>query len=253
MITVAFTRGAERYDGPLDLLLALVRQNRYPLDALPIAQITRQYDAYLKDAKQADVELGGEFIETASWLVLLKSRALLPQAPTEEAPGEELERVLLDHQTLRAAAALLGIRQLEAGVGPWQGTVSGAVRENQDRDPHAGQAEPIAAVPAAGPTVHDALLAARQALAVARAHAQGSSAVLPERYPVEEILAALEQRLATLEPGRGVSTEPWFEDLAPPEAQVTLLLALLELARLRRILLGQYKPFGAVLLKRIEE
>ncbi len=251
MITVTFARGAEHYDGPLDLLLALVRQNRYPLDALPIAAITRQYDAYLREAKQADVELGGEFIETASWLVLLKSRSMLPHAATEEAPAEELERVLLDHETLHAAAALLGTRQEEAGVGPGKGMVSGAVAGNQDRAPLAGQAEPLAAVPAAAPTVHDALLAARRALAVAKAYAQGSNAVLPERYPVEDILAALEHRLATLEPGRGVSTEPWFEDLAPPEAQVALFLALLELARLKKILLGQHRSFGAVLLKRL--
>ena len=67
-----------------DLLLALVRRNQYPLDALPVAEITRQYDAYLREAADADMELGGDFIETASWLVLLKSRAMLPQVAGEE-------------------------------------------------------------------------------------------------------------------------------------------------------------------------
>lgn len=102
MIEVAFAQGAEHY-GPLDLLLALVRRHGYPLNRLPLAAITRQFTAYLQQSKEQHLELGGEFFETASWLVLLKSRSLLPQSPAEEAPGEELERVLLDHQTLRAA------------------------------------------------------------------------------------------------------------------------------------------------------
>jgi chromatin segregation and condensation protein Rec8/ScpA/Scc1 (kleisin family) len=83
MITVAI----DRFDGPLDLLLALVRRNQYPLDALPIAEITRQYLAYIKEASGADVELGGDFLETASWLVLLKSRAMLPQTSDKVLPA----------------------------------------------------------------------------------------------------------------------------------------------------------------------
>jgi segregation and condensation protein A len=74
LITVA----VGHFDGPLDLLLALVRPTSTPLDDLPIAEINRQYLAYLKDAKKADVELGGDFLETASWLVLLKSRTMFP-------------------------------------------------------------------------------------------------------------------------------------------------------------------------------
>ena len=58
-------------------------------------------------------------------------------------------------------------------------------------------------------------------------------------YPVAAILARLDRRIEALEVGRGVSTEVWFEELPVPEAQVTLLLALLELVRLRRIWLGQ--------------
>lgn len=57
MITVAFSGEFAQFDGPLDLLLALVRRNQYPLENLPIAEITSQYLTYTKDAQQADVEL----------------------------------------------------------------------------------------------------------------------------------------------------------------------------------------------------
>jgi chromatin segregation and condensation protein Rec8/ScpA/Scc1 (kleisin family) len=103
----------------------------------------------------------------------------------------------------------------------------------------------------AAPTVQDALTAARRALAAARAHAQGARMIEEEGYPVAAILAQLEQRLRALEPGRGVSTEAWFGELPVPEARVTLLLALLELARLQKVLLAQQERFGAVLLKRL--
>lgn len=101
------------------------------------------------------------------------------------------------------------------------------------------------------PTVHDALTAARRALAAAKAHAQGARMIEEESYPVTMILAQLEQRLGAVEPGRGVSTEAWFGELPGPAAQVTLLLALLELARLQKVLLAQHERFGALLLKRI--
>ncbi len=237
MISVAIARGWRHFDGPLDLLLALVRRNQYPLDALPIAEITRQYLTYITEVREADVELGGDFLETASWLVLLKSRAFLPEAPGEVAPAHELERALLDYDMLKRTAGLLRSRVDAAGVGPGPAASEPPLLADERVQ--------------AQPTVQDALTAARRALAAAKAHAQASRSIENESYPVAEILAQLDRRLEALEPGRGVSTEGWFEELAAPEAQVTLFLALLELARLQRILLGQRVEFGPVLLKRL--
>jgi segregation and condensation protein A len=245
MITVAFSGDLMQFDGPLDLLLALVRRNQYPLDNLPVAEITRQYLTYIKEARQADVELGADFLETASWLVLLKSRALLSRSADQEPPEVELERALLDHDTLRVTASLLRSRIDAAGMGPGMDRESGAEKSDM-----AGGTETDVAVRAA-PTVQDALTAARRAVAAAKAHTQGAHMVADEGYPVAAILAQLEQRLGALEPGRGVSTEAWFGELPVPEAQVTLLLALLELARLQKVLLAQHERFGAVLLKRL--
>ncbi len=251
MITVAIGRS---YDGPLDLLLALVRREGYAMDRLPVAEITRQYLGYLRGAPNIgtdiDVDEGAEFFETASWLVLLKSRALLPKAAGEEAPEQELARVLLGHEELRAAANRLRERSDAAGLG--------AVARSDATEPTAvsrgaEETEPLAATPAEAPTVHDVLLAARRALEQARAHGQGAAMTAVDTYPLETLYRELEERLAALQPGRGASTEGWFRALPNAEAQAALLLALLELARLGRVLLAQWNPCGPVLLQRIGE
>ena len=96
-----------RYDGPFDVLISLIRRNEWSIDDLPVLEITRQFLAHIKAAEDMDAELGGEFVETASWLVLLKSRSMLPGEANEPLPKEELRRAVLDHATLRAATDLL--------------------------------------------------------------------------------------------------------------------------------------------------
>ena len=260
MITVAI---GQSYDGPLDVLLALVRREGYAMDRLPVAEITRQYLGYLRGAPKIgtdiDVDEGAEFFETASWLVLLKSRALLPKAAGEEAPEQELARALLDHDALRSAAGRLRERLDGAGLGPGIGSVIGSgIKACHDAGPSAGSARetqaaatemPAGREEAAAPTVHDVLLAARRALDQARAHAQGATMAASDAYPIEMLYRVLEERLASLEPGRGVSTEEWFAALPDGQARCALLLALLELARLGRVLLGQREPLGQILLK----
>jgi segregation and condensation protein A len=223
------------FDGPLDLLLELVRQHRYPLDRLPLGEITRQFHSYIKEAEEAEIDLGGEFIETASWLVLLKSRSLLPAAPGTELPEQELGRILLDHQTLRATTWFLETRMEEAGLT--------AARADQERKPFAGEF-----IAAAAPTLNDALMAARRALETARVHA-GTPAPPPDAYPLDKEIKRLFERLASLPFAEAISTEKWFRE--EPEAAVSLFLALLELARLKQVLLRQVQDFGPILLKRI--
>jgi segregation and condensation protein A len=246
----------ERFDGPLDVLLTLVRRHQFPPEDLPVAEITRLFLDWLRSERsqeaeadrtpdQGRVELGGDFIETASWLVLLKSRALLPRIETEEAPEAELRRVLVDHETMRATAALLGERLADAGCAAGDpAAVALPLCEDQP-------------VPQAmAPTLADVLEAARRALLRAQRHGQESvqgdagSAAAPDLYTVEEQLAAVRERIASLPRLEGVSTEEWFEELPAPEARVALLLALLELARVDEIMLRQEMPLTPILLAR---
>ncbi|MGH9455360.1 MAG: segregation and condensation protein A, partial [Terriglobia bacterium] len=72
-----------QYEGPLDLLLDLVRQHRLNILELPISEVTRQYLDYIHQAQELNIELGAEFIFMAATLILIKSRTLLPGAPVE--------------------------------------------------------------------------------------------------------------------------------------------------------------------------
>src|SRR5512140_1678545 len=90
------------YDGPLDLLLDLIRKNEMNVYDIPVAEITRQYLDYLKVMKQLDLEVAGEFIVMAATLIYIKSKMLLPTDKDEEEgdgedPRAELVRKLLEY------------------------------------------------------------------------------------------------------------------------------------------------------------
>src|ERR1017187_5933404 len=90
------------YDGPLDLLLDLIRKQDIDIYDIPIAQITAQYLAYVEHIRNFDIDLAAEFIYTASLLIQIKSRMLLPKDPSappeEQDPRLELVNRLLDHE-----------------------------------------------------------------------------------------------------------------------------------------------------------
>ncbi len=112
---------AEVYDGPLDLLLDLIRKQDIDIYDIPIAKITAQYLAYVERIKQLDVNVAAEFIYMASLLIHIKSKMLLPKdpdAPPEaEDPRNELVNRLLEHERFKTAAQmLLQKQQLEEAV-----------------------------------------------------------------------------------------------------------------------------------------
>ena len=112
---------AEVYDGPLDLLLDLIRKQDIDIYDIPIAKITAQYLAYVERIKQLDVDVAAEFIYMASLLIQIKSRMLLPKDPDAPAGGDdprsELVNRLLEHERFKTAAQmLLQKQQLEDAV-----------------------------------------------------------------------------------------------------------------------------------------
>jgi segregation and condensation protein A len=98
------------FDGPLDLLLHLVRVNEVDITNIPIFEIATQYDAYLAMMRDLDLEIAGEYLVMAATLVHIKSRLLLPPDPTlpgeevQDDPRAELTRQLLEYQQLKQAA-----------------------------------------------------------------------------------------------------------------------------------------------------
>ena len=107
------------FEGPLDLLLHLVKKNEVDLTDIPIAKITDQYMGYLELFQQLDLDVAGEYLVMAATLLHLKSRTLLPseETPEEEEsddPRAELVRQLLEYQRFKEAADLLNRRELLA-------------------------------------------------------------------------------------------------------------------------------------------
>jgi segregation and condensation protein A len=229
-----------RYDGPFDLLLALIRRHEYPIDALPVLEITSQFLAYVKAARDLDAELGGEFVEVASWLVLLKSRSLLPAGNDGgPSPREELRRAVLDHETLRAATEFLRDRGGRARPGS-AGAPTGrgeAVLERADDE---------------APTIQDVLEAAGRALEAARA-ARSFEETEGDNVTVEELVRWIGVRLASIPARSAVSTEEWFQVQPSDRARAALFLALLELARKGVLLLHQEEDFAPIRTKFIHE
>src|SRR5271163_2527183 len=122
------------YDGPLDLLLDLIRKQHIDIYDIPIAKITEQYLKYVETIKQFDVDVAAEFIYTASLLIHIKSKMLLPRDPAgpaeENDPRLELVNRLLEHERFKTAAQmLLQKQQIEEAV--WSNP---ALREFRDAE-----------------------------------------------------------------------------------------------------------------------
>jgi segregation and condensation protein A len=230
-----------RFDGPLDVLISLIRRNQWPIDALPVREITSQFLAYIKSARELDSELAGEFVETASWLVLLKSRSMLPAEENNgPIPREELRRAVLDHAILSSKTEFLRGR-FEESLHPGS---AGAP---------AGRADSVlSACAEEAPTVQDVLDAAFRAMEAARAAAAFRSAD-DQGVTVEEQIRWISTKLASVPVNSAVLTGEWFDGQGSADARAALLLALLELARKGLVLLFQPGEFAVIRVKPLQE
>jgi segregation and condensation protein A len=226
-----------QFDGPLDLLLSLIRRNEYPIDNLPIVAITGEFLAYVREAESLDMDLGAEFMETASWLVLLKSRSLLPRdAPTEaqQELREAVQKYQLDQEELEKTKKLLsGLRSNRPRV-PAAGAASGRRVEEIDEEPP--------------PTAADVVRKVRSAIASARAAASFSIGEAQAATVAEQREWIFEQT-ARFPAGTALSTDIWFAVQTSTAARASLFLALLELARSGHILIYQARPYAVLLVK----
>ncbi|MBO5870613.1 MAG: segregation/condensation protein A [Clostridia bacterium] len=97
----------EQYEGPLDLLLALISKHKIDIFDIPISEICDQYIAYLDAMRRMDMEVTSEFVVMAADLMLIKSKMLLPRTEESEDPRTQLVDALLEHQRAKAAAEFL--------------------------------------------------------------------------------------------------------------------------------------------------
>lgn len=237
-LAIAVHFGDHSYDGPFDALFTLIRYHDYPIDALPIARLTADFLAYIRNAKDLDEDLGAEFMEVASWLVLLKSRAILPVdafTGTAISPQQELRKVLIDRKKIDAVTEELKGRAGSKAQLP----VSMPVGRNSDAEV---DSEPTSR----GPTVQDALEAAQTAMALARTRRYAQN---EDTLSVEDAQSWVMGELGALPCFTLVSTKEWFRQQADAGSRAALLLGLLELARAGRILLHQHEPGAPIQVK----
>ena len=108
----------EQYEGPLDLLLDLIRKQQVNIYDIPIAKITAQYLEYMQKAVELDIELSSDFVYMAATLIHIKSKMLLPRDPElekmspEEDPRQELVERLIEHERFKNAAEMLQQKRL---------------------------------------------------------------------------------------------------------------------------------------------
>ncbi|HEX6494817.1 MAG TPA: segregation/condensation protein A [Acidobacteriaceae bacterium] len=228
----------EVYDGPLDLLLDLIRKQDIDIYDIPIAKITAQFLSYVERLKQTDVDAAGDFIYTAALLIHIKSRMLLPRSPAEAAEGEnedprrELVERLLEHERFKNAAQMLRQKQ-QIEEATWSRP---ALREFQDE----GTEPEIAA-----DTV-DLVRVFREILE--RVKQRPVLNVDDESVTVGQMIDYLRRRL-TMEDGP-VPLSQMLRNARSERAVICMFLALLELVRLQAILLRQERNFGDILVKK---
>jgi segregation and condensation protein A len=228
----------EVYDGPLDLLLDLIRKQDIDIYDIPIAKITAQFLSYVERLKQTDVDAAGDFIYTAALLIHIKSRMLLPRSPAEAAEGEgedprrELVERLLEHERFKNAAQMLRQKQ-QIEEATWSRP---ALHEFQDE----GTEPEIAA-----DTV-DLVRVFREVLE--RVKQRPVLNVDDESVTVGQMIDYLRRRL-TME-DRPLPLSQMLRNARSERAVICMFLALLELVRLQAILLRQERNFGDILVKK---
>jgi segregation and condensation protein A len=225
------------YDGPLDLLLGLIRKQDIDIYDIPIAKITAQFLSYVEGLKQTDVDAAGDFIYTAALLIHIKSRMLLPRSPAEtdaesEDPRRELVERLLEHERFKNAAQMLKQKQ-QIEEATWSRP---AFHEFQNE----GDEREIAA-----DTV-DLVRVFREVLE--RVKQRPILNVDDESVTVGQMIDYLRRRL-TMEDAP-VRLTQMLRNARSERAVICMFLALLELVRLQAVLLRQERNFGDILVKK---
>ena len=226
------------YEGPLDLLLDLVRKQDIDIYDIPIAKITAQYLAYVEKLRELDVNVAAEFVYMAAVLIHVKSKMLLPRDPAatseqQEDPRNELVNRLIEHEKFKSAAQMLMQKQ----------QIEDAVRSNpaiKDFWDAEGTEPEIAA------DVIDLVKTFQQILD--RARNRPMIQVNEDTVTVGQMIEYLKRRLALED--RPLRLKQFLSNIDSRQTLVCIFLALLELVRLQAIQLRQDRMFGEILVRK---
>jgi len=226
------------YEGPLDLLLDLIRKQDIDIYDIPIARITAQYLAYVERLRELDVNVAAEFIYMAAVLIHIKSKMLLPRDPAAKSedlddPRMELVNRLIEHEKFKAAAQMLMQKQ----------QIEDAVRSNPSMQEFA---EAEGTEPEIAADVIDLVKTFQQVLD--RIRNRPILQVSEDNVTVGQMIDYLRRRLALEE--RPIRLKQLLRNVESRQTLVCMFLALLELVRLQAIQLRQDRLFGEILLRK---
>jgi len=223
------------FEGPLDLLLYLIRRERVDIHDIPIAPITRQYMEYLDVMRELNLDVAGEFMVMAATLIHIKSKMLVPVEPTEaegedetEDPRAELVRRLLEFQRYKEAAGVLH-QQAQIRAATWTRPDAALPRFDDAGEEmlEAGLFDLIAAF--------KELLDRRKTLLAHEVEHEGKS--IEQR--IDEVLALIKE-------GESIEFLELFRSQETKGDMILTFLALLELIRLKQVKVYQRGLFGPI-------
>jgi segregation and condensation protein A len=237
------------YDGPLDLLLDLIRKQNIDIYDIPIARITSQFLEYTQHLKQVDVDAAGEFIYMASLLIHIKSKTLLPRDPSDvqgsdsEDPRRELVERLLEHERFKAAAQmLLQKQQIE------EATWTNPGMNNFRRDTLEAGASETAFEPEIAADTVDLVRVFQDILT--RMRERPVLDVDEDSVTVAQMIDYVKRRLLMEE--KPVSLRRMLHNTHTARSLICMFLAMLELVRLQAVLLYQPILQGDILIKKTD-
>ncbi|MGD7653318.1 MAG: segregation and condensation protein A [Verrucomicrobiales bacterium] len=230
----------EIFEGPLDLLLYLIKKDELDIHSISIERITKQYLDYINTFKLLNIDLASEFIVMAANLMYLKSRTLLPkteQPPEEDAedddPRWELIRQLIEYKKFKDAAGFLSLKEME----------------QEGHFAHQPEAAPLPTdePPAlAEANIFDLIRAFQNVLKrFEEAHDFGD--IVDDRYTVSDKIDLL---LENVEPGESRRFEELFQSATTKSEVIVTFLALLELMKLNQFVVMQNELLGDIVIER---
>jgi len=228
----------DAFEGPLDLLLHLIKKEEVDIWNIPIARITEQYLEYLTMMKELNINLAGEWLMMAATLIYIKSRMLVPQEKKADAqqededPRNELIYELLEHQKFKNAAEMLYTRE-EVENAVWNKPPEDVLEDGNE----------VVAV-----TLFDLLSAFREV--VKRFEDQRQLEVDQEEVTIEQKIEDIRRQFLVHEK---VLFSSFFTAIRSKRHLIVTFLALLELVRLREVWLYQKKAFDEIQISKIKE
>jgi segregation and condensation protein A len=226
----------EVFEGPLDLLLYLIKRDEIDIYEISIERITRQYLEYLQAFKELNIDIAGEFVVMAANLIYMKSRSLLPldqQPPEEDAeeddPRWDLIRQLIEYKKFKEAAEQLHVRELEQErIFARDGDANSAITEAPLRLGEVGIFQ---------------LIHAFQNVIKRLDARENLQEIFGERFSVSEKIEMILQRVGN---GMAVRFSELFGEIVSRVEVVVTFLALLELIRLKQVRAVQRQMFDEI-------